>query len=84
LCCGTEFGNDDEEHSLEELRLNWINNGTKWFYEDPPVGWNPWAQLVEGGRPDLVPNVLYNFPQAEYNETNSVRNPMVLEGCCIG
>jgi hypothetical protein len=45
-CCGTEFDNDDVEFSYDELRLAWMANGAAWFYGDPPVGWNPWAQLA--------------------------------------
>ena len=43
-CCGTEFGNDDEERSHSELRWEWIALGAKWFFGDPPTGWNPWKQ----------------------------------------
>jgi hypothetical protein len=46
-CCGTEFGNDDEVLSHGELRAQWISNGTRWFFKNPPVGWNPWTQLLE-------------------------------------
>jgi hypothetical protein len=45
-CCGTEFGNDDEMYSYGELRAQWIAGGTKWFFGNPPVGWNPWSQLL--------------------------------------
>lgn len=48
-CCGTEFGNDDAEYSLEQLRNRWIANGAHWFYEQPPARWNPWDQLIKGG-----------------------------------
>ena len=44
-CCGTEFGNDDEALSHEELRTRWIESGAKWFFRSAPVGWNPWTQL---------------------------------------
>jgi len=44
-CCGTEFGNDDEAHSHEDLRTRWIESGAKWFFRSAPVGWNPWTQL---------------------------------------
>jgi hypothetical protein len=45
-CCGTEFGVDDELRSHEELRDDWINRGAPWFFRTPPVGWNPWTQLL--------------------------------------
>jgi hypothetical protein len=45
-CCGTEFGNDDEVYSHEELRNRWIENGANWFFGSAPVGWNPWTQLL--------------------------------------
>jgi hypothetical protein len=44
-CCGTEFGNDDESVSHEELRARWVAGGARWFFRSAPVGWNPWAQL---------------------------------------
>ncbi len=30
-CCGTEFGNDDDERSHAELRDEWIAKGRTWF-----------------------------------------------------
>ena len=45
-CCGTEFGADDELRSHEELRGQWINSEAPWFFRTPPVGWNPWVQLI--------------------------------------
>ena len=45
-CCGTEFGNDDDGRTHEELRSDWIANGTPWFFRSAPVGWNPWSQLL--------------------------------------
>jgi len=45
-CCGTEFGLDDERFTFEELRLAWIANGARWFFQTPPIGWNPWTQLL--------------------------------------
>lgn len=44
-CCGTEFGNDDEMYSHEELRAKWIEGGATWFFKSAPIGWNPWTQL---------------------------------------
>lgn len=43
-CCGTEFGNDDEARSHEELRMEWLAAGANWFFGEPPSGWNPWKQ----------------------------------------
>jgi len=77
-CCGTEFGNDDVEYTHEELRTAWIENGAQWFYEHPPLGWDPWAQLVDAGRPDLVPELqvsLYNLTW-EFNNSNTIRSPL--------
>jgi hypothetical protein len=77
-CCGTEFGNDDEKYSLEELRSAWIENGTEWFYEKPPAGWDPWEQLISGGREDLVPTGLYNIPMKR-NKASSILSDFPLE-----
>jgi hypothetical protein len=46
-CCGTEFGNDDQDKTHEQLRIEWIASGAKWFYGDPPPDWNVLAQLTE-------------------------------------
>lgn len=44
-CCATEFGNDDESLSHKQLRANWIGDGMKWFFGNPPNGWDPKEQL---------------------------------------
>lgn len=56
-CCGTEFGNDDAEFSYEQLREMWIAAGPYWFFGRPPDNWNPWMQLIEGGRLEAVPQI---------------------------
>jgi hypothetical protein len=61
-CCGTEFGNDDEAHSHEELRTRWIEGGAKWFFRAAPVGWNPWTQLFTAN----VGSLRYNGIPAMY------------------
>jgi len=48
-CCGTEFGNDDQERTHEQLRQFWISTGAKWFFREPPPLWNPWLQLSLAG-----------------------------------
>ena len=76
-CCGTEFGNDDADSTYDELRTAWIANGAPWVFKPPPAGWSPWSQLVDGGRPDLVPEPqvsLYNVDW-HFNESISIRNP---------
>jgi len=47
-CCGTEFGNDDVDCTHTELREQWTHAGAPWFFGTPPVGWNPWTQLLSG------------------------------------
>ena len=54
-CCGTEFGNDDAEYSHDRLREMWIAGGANWFFGRAPDYWNPWIQLVEGGRIGEIP-----------------------------
>jgi hypothetical protein len=54
-CCGTEFGNDDELLTHEQLRAQWIQNGARWFFREPPANWNPWYQLIEGNHAESVP-----------------------------
>jgi len=48
-CCGTEFGNDDDDMSHAQLRELWIANGAQWFFRNPPVGWNATLQLLYAG-----------------------------------
>lgn len=47
-CCGTEFGNDDQDRTHHELREDWIACGAPWFFGKQPAYWNPWFQLIEG------------------------------------
>ena len=54
-CCGTEFGNDDEDRTHAELRADWIAGGLPWFFREPPVDWNPIWQLIVGGYESDLP-----------------------------
>lgn len=47
-CCGTEFGNDDQDLTYTQLRDRWVNAGTPWFFGRPPNRWDPQAQLERG------------------------------------
>jgi len=61
-CCGTEFGNDDDEYSHDQLREMWIATGAHWFFGRAPAGWNPWLQLIDGGHPEVVmPKIRIDF-----------------------
>jgi hypothetical protein len=87
-CCGTEFGNDDTEFTHEELVRRWIDNGAVWFYENPPEGWSPWSQLIDGGRMDLVllvqqgsSDITIGFDPSMLDdnvlsESNAIQNPL--------
>jgi hypothetical protein len=48
-CCGTEFGNDDDVSTWDELREIWIAKGMQWFFGHPPYGWSAEAQLLNAG-----------------------------------
>jgi len=50
-CCGTEFGYDDFDVSVETLRSRWRSAGSPWFsrHTPPPPGWNPYRQLLNAG-----------------------------------
>ena len=48
-CCGTEFGNDDEDFSHSQLREMWLATGAHWFFGTPPPGWNWLTQLYNAG-----------------------------------
>jgi hypothetical protein len=54
-CCGTEFGNDDDLASWEDLRAEWINRGARWFFDRPPLLWNPYTQLYRANVATIVP-----------------------------
>ena len=45
--CGTEFGYDDFEYSLEDLTRAWVDSGMQWWSRTihAPKGWNPAKQL---------------------------------------
>jgi len=47
-CCGTEFGNDDQDLTQFQLRARWVNAGMRWFFGQQPHGWDPQAQLERG------------------------------------
>jgi hypothetical protein len=51
VCCGTEFGNDDESRTHAQLRQHWISSGAKWFFRESPPLWNPWKQLADANVP---------------------------------
>jgi len=49
--CGTEFGVNDANASIAELRDAWIRTGPKWWSNtDPqPVNWDPIRQMENAG-----------------------------------
>jgi len=53
-CCGTEFGNDDEIRTHEELRRAWVDAGTPWFFGDPPAGWNTMLRVISSVKPSIT------------------------------
>ena len=50
-CCGTQFGYDDFQKTHEQLRENWLREGTPWHSRRtlPPVGWSAEIQLAQAG-----------------------------------
>jgi hypothetical protein len=54
-CCGTEFGNDDEFKSWEDLRREWLQAGAQWFCGTQPFLWNPYMQLFRANVADALP-----------------------------
>jgi hypothetical protein len=49
--CGTEFGINDVNSSIRELRSRWIQNGPRWWSptDSPPINWDPFTQLARLG-----------------------------------
>ncbi len=45
--CWTEFGNDDIDYTIDELRARWIRDGYPWHSRvlPRPRNWNPVLQL---------------------------------------
>jgi hypothetical protein len=73
-CCGTEFGNDDALLSHNELRDQWLAGGAAWFFGNPPVGWNPYWQLLTGHLPFQLPPLSLSVA-SESTVVGSVRSP---------
>jgi hypothetical protein len=67
-CCSTEFGNDDAEYSVEQLREMWVAGGANWFFGRPPDRWNAWVQLINAGLGAFVPHFVMSF-QLQSNAT---------------
>src|SRR5260221_2486348 len=77
-CCGTEFGNDDAIVSHDELRRTWIRGGANWFFDEAPMHWNPWTQLIRAGLGEYVQK---EFPTVSFHAGTVVgqtvaRNPL--------
>jgi hypothetical protein len=49
--CGTEFGVNDVDATIPELRESWMKTGPRWWSKvDPmPADWEPIAQMEEAG-----------------------------------
>jgi hypothetical protein len=84
-CCSTEFGNDDADHSYEQLREMWVAGGANWFFGRPPEGWNPWLQLIEGAHLEAVPIFAQNVrTQAVIRvESGILRAPAYANSVCF-
>src|SRR5579862_3894938 len=72
-CCGTEFGNDDAFATVDDLRDQWVAHGANWFFGAPPLGWNPWLQLMEGWHPEVLPVQLLQVSVRSVAETVGTR-----------
>jgi hypothetical protein len=49
ICCGTEFGYDDDHLSYSDLRIEWIENGAGWWDDDisrRPLNWSASTQVI--------------------------------------
>lgn len=80
-CCGTEFGNDDAFVPHDHLRAQWLAHGAGWFYGAPPVGWNPYLQLIKGNLlpTDLQVSVSASLAATPTSRVNLVRPPDYVE-----
>jgi hypothetical protein len=77
-CCGTEFGNDDEFRTHDQIRAQWIQNGLPWFFRTPPINWNPWLQLLQGNHLNSIPFVV-SSESAKYTSNVAVEVESVLD-----
>ena len=73
-CCGTEFGNDDQNFTHLQLREMWIAGGAHWFFGRPAEDWNPWMQLIKGNLDSAVPNFVDFVTVGASASTSLLRN----------
>lgn len=66
--CGTEFGVDDRNATLEELRQEWIETGPTWQSTaiPQPENWNPIIQFIDvftNQHPNFSGRVIMQFDE---------------------
>jgi len=61
--CGTEFEYHDARRSHIELRQLWAGRDAPWhsIVVAPPVGWNPWMQMIRAGYGGDVPRFVIDL-----------------------
>jgi hypothetical protein len=69
--CGTEFGNDDLDWTIGQLRQAWLDNGAQWWSTSKPApeGWNAVEQVLP---------LLISIPK-NVEEITTVADPMIFE-----
>ncbi len=72
-CCGTHFGYHDYATTHAELRQRWIAKGAPWFSraQSPPIGWDPFAQLIQA---QMIPFKLAGLRNESKADTNIPSN----------
>ena len=65
--CGTEFGLNDVNASVADLRQAWIEEGAKWWSQSDPIPqhWNPFVQLSRVA-PQLTARLRPDFREQLY------------------
>ena len=73
--CGTEFEYHDARRSHAQLRGEWIQSGAHWHSRvvSPPLGWNPWIQLIRANFTGDVPRFVEKIREDDSISHSDVR-----------
>lgn len=74
--CGTEFGVNDANASIAELRDAWMKTGPRWWSKTDaqPTGWDPLTQMEKAGI------IVKREPAREPSSVSTSSSTAVVEG----
>jgi len=88
--CGTEFGNDDLEWTIGQLRQAWLDGGAKWWSQSTasPDGWDPVQQVLRVipispiGEPIAMnPQHYFSLTAGEWNSWDTTGSENTVNKC---